>query len=175
MSTTTLDHTTDRPKGDPKRPAFSDAAKAKLEWHKSRYPTKQAALLPALHLAQEEFGWISDEVMLYIADQLGIPPIEVMETATWYTMYHKRPPGKHGVAICVNVSCFLNGADHLLAHVEGKLGVKAGHTTPDGKFTLSAVECLANCDKAPCAQVDDDYHDLLTADAMDKLIDGLAK
>lgn len=162
-------------KGDPRRPKFSPEAMEKLAWHKSRYPTKQAALLPALHLAQDEFGWISDEVMLYIADQLGIPPIEVMETATWYTMYHKTPPGKHCVSICVNVSCFLNGADNLLAHVEEKLGVKAGQKTADGEVSLFAVECLANCDKAPCAQVDDDYHDLLTADALDKVIDGLRK
>ena len=162
-------------KGDAKRPVWSAEAKTKLEWHKSRYPTKQAALLPALHLAQEEFGWISDEVMLLVADSLGIPPSEGMETATWYTMYHKTPPGKHCVSICINVSCFLNGADNLLSHVEGKLGVKAGHTTPDGKFSLFAVECLANCDKAPCAQVNDDYVDVLTRESVDQIIDGLAK
>ena len=160
---------------EPYEPVFVGATRTKLDELVTRYPTKQAALLPALHLAQEEFGWISDEVMLYVADQLGIPPIEVMETATWYTMYHKTPPGKHCVSICVNVSCFLNGADNLLSHVEGKLGVKAGHTTADGKISLFAVECLANCDKAPCAQVNDDYQDLLTREAMDKIIDGLAK
>lgn len=162
-------------KGDAKRPVWSPEAKTKLEWHKSRYPTKQAALLPALHLAQEEFGWISDEVMLLVADSLGIPPIEVMETATWYTMYHKKKPGKNLVAVCINVSCFLNGADNLLAHCEQKLGVKAGQTTPDGKVSLIAVECLANCDKAPCAQVNDDYHDVLTPQSMDAIIDGLQK
>lgn len=163
------------PRGDAKRPAWSPDAKTKLEWHKSRYPTKQAALLPALHLAQEEFGWISDEVMLLVADSLAIPPIEVMETATWYTMYHKKKPGKHCVSICINVSCFLNGADNLLAHVEQKLGVKAGQTTPDGQVSLFAVECLANCDKAPCAQVNDDYHDVLTPDSVSKIIDSLPK
>lgn len=162
-----------KPTGDPKNPKFSAEAVKRLEWLKTRYPTKQAALLPALHLAQEEFGWCSDEVMLYIADQLGIPPIEVLETATWYTMYHKTPPGKHCVYVCTNVSCYLNGADDLLAHVEQKLGVRAGQTTTDGKVSLFAVECLANCDKAPTAQINDDYHDVLTKDSMDKLIDGL--
>lgn len=165
---------TRKAKGDPRAPQFSPEARERLEWYKSRYPTKQAATLPALHLAQEEFGWLTDEVMLYVADQLGIPPIEVYETATFYTLYHKEKPGAHCIWMCTNVSCFLNGADGLLDHVEKKLGIKAGQTTADGKFSLFSVECLANCDQAPTAQVDEDYHDRLTSETMDRLIDGLS-
>jgi len=113
--------------------------------------------------------------MAYVAKCIEVPVIEVLETATFYTLYHKKKPGKHCLWMCTNVSCFLNGADDLLAHVEQKLGVKAGGTTADGKFSLFSVECLANCSQAPCAQIDEDYVDRLSSDSVDQLIDRLSK
>ena len=154
---------------------WSEAGQKKLDWLKTRYPTKQACTLPALHLAQEEFGWVSEPVMEYVARSIEIPVIEVLETATFYTLYHKTKPGKNCLWMCTNVSCFLNGADDLLAHVEKKLGIKPGQVTPDGKFSLFSVECLANCSQAPCAQVNEDYVDRLTPESVDKIIDGLSK
>lgn len=155
--------------------AFSPKAIERLEWLKTRYPTKQALTLPVLHLAQEEFGWVSENVMAYVAKMIDIPAIEVMETATFYSLYHKTKPGKHCIWMCTNVSCFLNEADKLLAHVEGKLGIKPGQVTEDGKFSLFSVECLADCSRAPVAQIDDEYHGQLDAGKMDQLIDKLAK
>lgn len=159
--------------GDAKNPKFSPEASEKIKWHLSRYPSNRAAVLPALHIAQQEFGWLSDEVMLLVAKEVGVAPVDVLETATFYTMYHKKPAGKHCIWFCTNISCYLNGADELLGHIEKKLGIKAGQTTPDGKYSLFEVECLANCDKAPTAQIGDDYHDNLSAASVDKLIDSL--
>jgi NADH-quinone oxidoreductase E subunit len=155
--------------------AFSPKGMERLEFLKSRYPTAQALTLPVLHLAQEEFGWVSEPVMEYVAKMCGIPPIEVMETATFYSLYHKTKPGKHCIWMCTNVSCFLNDADKLLAHVENKLGIKPGQVTEDGKFSLFSVECLADCSRAPVAQINEDYHGQLDATKMDQLIDKLAK
>jgi NADH-quinone oxidoreductase subunit E len=160
---------------DVHNPKFSEDALKQIAWRKTRYPTKQAALMPVLHIAQAEFGWLSPEVMALVAKELDIPAIEVLETATFYTMYHKKPVGKACVYLCTNISCFLNGADELKAYVEGKLGVKCGETTADGRISLFEVECLANCDKAPTAQIDDDYHDNLDPKKMDELIDKLPR
>lgn len=159
--------------GDAENPKFSDKALEQIRWRKTRYPTRQAALLPALHIAQEEFGWLSPAVMELVARELEIPAIEVLETAHFYTLYHKKKPGKNCVWLCTNVSCWLNGADELKAYVENKLGIKCGQTTADGKVSLFEVECLANCDKAPTAQIGDDYHDDLDPKKMDELLDKL--
>jgi NADH-quinone oxidoreductase subunit E len=159
--------------GNPHNPEFSAAAEERLSWLLSRYPTKQAALLPALHLAQEEFGWVSNEVIDYVAKKLELAAIDVQEVATFYTMYHKKPAGKHCVYVCTNIGCFLNGADDLLAYLEKKFGVKAGETTPDGRYSLFSVECLANCGEAPAAQINDDYHDRVTPDSVNKVLESL--
>ncbi|HEY7528797.1 MAG TPA: NADH-quinone oxidoreductase subunit NuoE [Candidatus Deferrimicrobiaceae bacterium] len=153
--------------------AFSDTALRELEAIRSRYPDKEAAILPALHLAQREFGYVSDEAIVVLADLLGFTPARIEGVATFYTMYNRKPVGRYHVQICRNISCSLLGAEHLIEHVSKKLGVKPGETTPDGKFTLTAVECLGSCGTAPVMQVNDDYHESLTEETIDALLDRL--
>lgn len=153
--------------------SFSDAARAEFERLLSRYPDKEAVILPALHLAQREFGYVSDEAIVYIAGLLGVSPARINGVATFYTMYNRKPVGKYHVQICRNIACSLLGAEHLIEHVSRKLGVKPGETTPDGKFTLSLVECLGSCGTAPVMQVNDDYHENLTEASIDAVLDAL--
>lgn len=149
---------------------FSAENMKKVEWLKSRYPTARAALLPALYLAQAQFGHVSDDAMDCVADALGIPPIWVYEAATFYTMYHRTRPGKTCIAVCTSIACFLRGSDDIVNHLAEKLGIEPGETTADGKFTLTSVECLAWCDHAPMAAVNEDYVGLLTKESCDDLI-----
>lgn len=149
---------------------FYDAMK-KLE---PRYPTKVALLLPALHAAQDEYGWLPKEVLAEIGEYIGIHPAQVREVASFYTMYNLNPVGKYHIKVCTNVSCCLRGADELVEHLEKKLGIKCGETTPDRKFTLMEEECLGACGTAPAMMLNDDYHENLTQQGVDQLIDGLA-
>jgi len=136
-----------------------------------RYPTKVALLLPALHLAQEEFGWLPPEVMEEIGASLGIHPAQVREVASFYTMYNLKPVGKFHLKICTNVACALRGADELVQHCEKKLGIKCGETTHDKNFTLVEEECLGACGTAPAMMMNDDYHENLDAAKLDKILD----
>jgi NADH-quinone oxidoreductase E subunit len=129
--------------------AFSPDAKQKIEALRSRYPTAQAACLPVLHLAQDEFGYISDEAVDVVAAALGLPPAHVWGVVTFYTMYHRHPVGRHVLMVCTNVSCMLRGGYDVLRSLEQKLGCKAGGTSADGEFTLIEEECLAACADAP--------------------------
>ncbi len=149
---------------------FYDAMK-KLE---PRYPTKVALLLPALHAAQEEYGWLPKEVLAEIGEYIGIHPAQVREVASFYTMYNLKPVGKYHIKVCTNVACCLRGADELVEHLEKKLGIKCGETTPDRKFTLAEEECLGACGTAPAMMLNDDYHENLTQQGVDQLIDGLS-
>jgi NADH-quinone oxidoreductase subunit E len=153
--------------------AFSDAALRELEAVLSRYPDKEAAILPTLYLAQREFGYLSDEAIVVVADLLGFTPARIEGVATFYTMYNRKPVGKYHVQICRNISCSLLGAEHLIEHVSKKLGIRPGKTTADGKFTLSEVECLGSCGTAPVLQLNDDYHEDLTEEKIDALLDRL--
>jgi NADH-quinone oxidoreductase E subunit len=153
--------------------AFSDTARRELEAILARYPDKEAAILPALHLAQREFGYVSDEAIVYVADLLGFTPARIEGVATFYTMYNRKPVGRYHVQICRNISCSLMGAEHLIDHVSKKLGIRPGETTPDGKFTLSKAECLGSCGTAPVLQLNDDYHEDLTEEKIDALLAGL--
>jgi NADH-quinone oxidoreductase subunit E len=116
-----------------------------------RYPTRLAALLPALHLAQAELGYVSQDAELDIADKLDVPPTRVREVVSFYTMYHAKPVGRHVLKICRNLSCQMRGADKVIAHAEKLLGIKVGETTADGRVTLEHEECLASCGTAPMA------------------------
>jgi NADH-quinone oxidoreductase E subunit len=138
-----------------------------------RYPTKVALLLPALHLAQEETGWLPPEVLEEIGASLDIHPAQVREVASFYTMYNLKPVGKYHLKICTNVACCLRGADELVEHCEKKWDIKCGETTKDKKFTLSEEECLGACGTAPAMMLNDDYHENLTAKGLDQLLDGL--
>jgi NADH-quinone oxidoreductase E subunit len=137
---------------------------------KPRYPTKQAVLLPALHLAQKEHGWVSDEVMDEVAAAIDIPPPVVREVITFYTMYNLKPVGKYHLQFCTNISCALMGAEDLLSHCEKKLGIEPGETTRDNRFTITEVECLGACGTAPCVQINDDYYENLNKDRLDGVL-----
>ncbi|MHB1011900.1 MAG: NADH-quinone oxidoreductase subunit NuoE [Desulfobacteria bacterium] len=153
--------------------AFSETGRAEFERLLTRYPDRKAVILPALHLAQKEFGYVSDEAIVYIAGLVGASPSEIEGVATFYTMYNRKPVGKYHVQICRNISCSLLGAEHLIEHVSKKLGVRPGETTPDGKFTLEKVECLGSCGTAPVMQVNDEYHENLTVESIDRILDNL--
>ncbi len=139
-----------------------------------RYPAgrQKSALLPVLHIAQSEnSGWLSPEMMDYVASLLDIQPIEVYEVASFYSMYNLKPVGNCVIEVCHTGPCWLNGAEKIIAHFEARLGIKPGETTADGKFTLKTVECLAACGNAPVIQVGQEYHENLTAEKVDNLLE----
>ncbi len=140
-----------------------------------RYPLRRAALLPALWLAQREFGWISTDAMVAVSELVGCSPMQVMEVAEFYTMYQKKKPGQYHLQVCQTISCLLNGSEEIKKVIEKKLDLKPGETTPDGKFSYQPVECLASCHTGPCMQVNDDYHENLTPQSTEKLIEELRK
>ena len=143
---------------------------AKLE---PRYPSKVALLLPALHAAQDEMGWLPSEVMSEIGAYIGIHPAQVREVASFYTMYNLKPVGKYHLKFCTNVACCLRGSDEIVEHCEKKLGIKRGETTKDKKFTLMEEECLGACGTAPAMMLNNDYHENLNISKIDQLLDGL--
>jgi NADH-quinone oxidoreductase subunit E len=139
-----------------------------------RFPRPKSALIPLLHLAQEQDGHVTNDAMEHIAELLGVTPAEVYGVATFYEMFKFEPVGKYMVNICTNISCQLLGAWELLEHAEERLGIKAGSTTADGLFTLEDVECIAACTEAPCLQVNYRYRYRVTDADFDGLIDDLA-
>ena len=138
-----------------------------------RYPTKVALLLPALHAAQAETGWLPSEVLAEIGETLGIHPAQVREVASFYTMYNLKPVGKYHLKVCTNVACALRGSEEIVEHCEKKLGIKLGETTRDRKFTLYEEECLGACGTAPAMMLNDDYHENLTPSSVDQILDKL--
>ena len=155
---------------------FTEEVLKKLDVIVQKYPTKKAALLPALWLAQEENdGWIPREAMKEIADVLELAPAEVEGVATFYTMYNKVPIGKHHLEVCHNIVCMAVGADALIDHIGEKLGIDKGATTADRKFTLNGAECLGACANAPCMMVGGTYYEDLDFAKTDKILDELAK
>jgi NADH-quinone oxidoreductase E subunit len=154
---------------------FSPTAKTKFDEYVRRYPIKRAAIMPTLWLAQEEFGWLSHEVLAYVAELLELSPAYVASVASFYTMYYKRPMGRHHVQVCTNLSCSLVGADRIVDCVRERLGIELGQTTTDQKFSLSEVECLGSCGTAPMMQINDDYWENLTPERTLEIIDRLAR
>jgi NADH-quinone oxidoreductase subunit E len=144
---------------------------SKLE---QRYPQRNALILPALHAAQEEFGWLPKEAMAEVAAYIGVHPAQIREVASFYTMYNLQPVGEKHLKICTNVSCMLRGAYDLVDYCEKKLKIKTGETTPDGKFTLSEEECLGACGTAPAMMVNDDYHENLSIEHINSILEGRA-
>ena len=140
----------------------------------ARYPRPKSALIPLLHLAQEQDGHVTEPAMRQIAELVGITPAEVLGTASFYEMFKLHPVGTYLVNICTNISCMLCGGEELLAHAVERLGVPPGGTTPDGTFTLEEVECIAACTDAPCAQVNYRYFSNLSTESFDRLLDDLA-
>jgi NADH-quinone oxidoreductase E subunit len=154
-------------------PEFSAETKKKIEELIARYPKKEAALLPVLHLAQKEFGFISTEEEKLVASLLGIKPIRVREVVTFYTMLNTKPVGKYHIQVCTNLSCTLRGGQKLLDYLREKLRLKPGETSADNKFTLSTVECLGACEQSPCMMVNFDYYGRLDQQKIDTILESL--
>ncbi|OFV88640.1 MAG: hypothetical protein A3J75_02125 [Acidobacteria bacterium RBG_16_68_9] len=154
---------------------FSPDARAKFEVILQRYPVKRAALMPTLWLAQAEFGHLSQEVLVHVAELLDLSPAAVAAVASFYTMYYKQPMGKHHVQVCTNLSCTLLGADHILDCLKRRLGIDVGGTDATGMFSLGEAECLGSCGTAPMMQVNDDFWENLTPERTLEIIDRLER
>ena len=139
----------------------------------TRYPRPQAALMPVLWEIQKHKGWIDGECENWAGERLGVSAAHVHGVVTFYTMYKQRPTGKYHIQLCTTLSCMLRGSDDLLAHLKTKLGIDVGEVTPDGKFSLQRVECLGSCGTAPMFQLNDDFHEDLTIEKVDQLLDSL--
>jgi len=131
---------------------------------------RRSLVIPALRIAQKQAGWISMDVVEYVATRTDTEPIDVWGVATFYTMFNKEPVGKYLLQFCANISCGLLGSEKLVSHVCSRLGIKKGETTPDGLFTVMEVECLGACGNAPVVQVNDRYHENMTTEKLDDLI-----
>jgi NADH-quinone oxidoreductase subunit E len=138
-----------------------------------RYPRPKSALIPLLHLAQEQDGHLTDDAMTHIADLVAVTPAEVLGTASFYEMFKMEPVGRYMVNICTNISCQLMGGEELLEHAESTLGIRPGQTTADGLFTIEDVECIAACTEAPCLQVNYRYFHKITNEEFDELVSEL--
>jgi len=140
----------------------------------SRYPNKMAACIPVLHLCQDaNEGWVSEDVVSFVAERLELSTAHVQGVATFYHLFNREKPGKHQVWVCRTLSCALRGGEGVLKHCEKRLGIHAGETTSDGKITLRTAECLASCGSAPMMQVDKTYHENLTTAEVDGILDKL--
>ena len=157
--------------------ALSDHVREEIDHWTAKFPEdqKRSAVIAALHAVQHENeGYLTAELMNSVADYLDLPTIQVYEVATFYSMFQTKPVGRHNVAICTNVSCMLRGADDIVDHVEKKFGIKVGESTADGRIYLKKEEeCLAACCGAPMMMVDHKYHENLTTEMVDKILDGL--
>lgn len=149
---------------------ISDALKARMAEAVARYPLARSAMLPCLHLAQDEIGYVSDEAILAVAEAIGAKPDEVESVVTFYSMYHQAPQGRQVIKVCTSVSCYLMGCDEVMRRLEQGLGIKRGETTPDGRFTLEGVECLAACGMAPALQVNGEFVEQVTPHTADTLL-----
>lgn len=152
---------------------LSDKFYTNMKKLESRYPTKVALLLPALHEAQGEMGWLSAETLQEVAAYIEIHPAQVREVASFYAMYNLTPVGKFHLKVCTNVACCLRGSEDIIKHCESKHGMKLGTTTVDKKYTLVEEECLGACGTAPAMMLNDDYHENLTAEKIDRILEGL--
>jgi NADH-quinone oxidoreductase subunit E len=152
---------------------LSDDREKKLAELLGRYPTKMAACIPLLHLCQEQNGWISPDVIDFVAARLDLSAAHVQGVVTFYTLFNQHPVGKHQVWVCRTLPCALRGSGAILEHCKKKLGIGEGETTADGAITLRTAECLASCGTAPMMQVDKDYYENLTLERVDEILDAL--
>jgi len=152
---------------------FDEEMDAAIDRILTRYPTRQAALLPLLWMCQERWGWISTGMVRAIGEQLGLSPAYIEGVVTFYTMYQRQPPGRYLLQVCTTLSCQLCGTSGLVDHIKKKLAIDFGGTTTDGRFTLVGVECLGACGEAPVVQINNDYHVNLTVESLDELLDEL--
>jgi NADH-quinone oxidoreductase E subunit len=152
---------------------FSPETYKKFEETVSRYPKKEAAMLPVLYLAQQEFGCLGPEAIEYVARIMGQSPARVQGVVSFYTMFNTKPIGRHHIQVCRTLSCALGGAERITRFIKQTLGIEPGQTTPDGRYTLSEVECLASCGTAPMMQINDDYYENLTEEKVMEILQRL--
>ena len=153
---------------------LSEAARAEIDALRPRYPTAEAVLLPALHIAQREWGgWLPDEAIQAVAQELDLPAARVYGVVTFYDLYHQSPVGRHRVRVCTNLSCQLRGAEEIMEVLHQELGVGEDEVTPDGRCSYVHFECLGSCDTAPMMMVDDEYHENLTPNRVRQILKGL--
>ena len=152
---------------------FGTEFEAKVDRLVARYPEPKAAILPVLWEVQKANGWVDLESERWVAERLGVSEAHVHGAVTFYTMYKTRPMGKYHIQVCTTLSCMLRGSDDLVRHLENKLKIKVGEVTGDGKFSLVRVECLGSCGTAPMFQLNDDYHEDLTLEKVDELLESL--
>ncbi|MCH7851171.1 MAG: NAD(P)H-dependent oxidoreductase subunit E [Candidatus Marinimicrobia bacterium] len=150
--------------------AFTPERQERFQALLARYPDKRSVTLPALHMAQEQEGYLSGETIVVLARLLSIVPADLMDTISFYTMFHTKPKGKYLLQVCQTLSCSLAGADQLVDHLNEKYEIKAGETTTDGRFTLVKVECLGSCGTAPVLQINDDYYERLSLPKVDRIL-----
>jgi NADH-quinone oxidoreductase subunit E len=154
---------------------LSDALLKKFDEVISRYPLKRSAIVPCLLFAQDEMGFVSDEVIEEVARRVDVRPIEVIEDIGYYSMLHRKPMGKYNLQVCTNVSCMVRGGEEILEHCKKRLGIGHKETTPDGLFSLEEVECLGACCGAPAMQVNYDFYEDLTPEKVDTLLEKLRR
>ena len=154
---------------------FSDQFETRFNDMLTHYPTKRSVLVPTLLYAQDEVGFLSDEVVREIAGRLDLTELDVRNVISYYSMLTTRTRGKYNVQVCTNIACMLRGGEELFTHCEKKLGIGHKGTTPDGMFTLEEVECIGACSGAPAIQVNYDYHENLTVEKLDEVLDGYRK
>lgn len=152
---------------------FPEEAKKRFDYILTRYPTREAALLPTLHLVQETWGYISPEAVHYVGELLDLSPATVFGVVSFYDMYDQKPVGKYRLRVCTNLSCMVSNAYDIYEHLCDKLQVNPHETTKDGRFTVLEVECLGSCGTAPVVQVNNDYHENMNVERMDALLETL--
>jgi NADH-quinone oxidoreductase subunit E len=150
---------------------LGEVAQKKIAELRGRFPERRSAILPAMHVVLEEVGFYNQQILKQVAELLGLSEMEVNETVSFYTYFPKEGVGKYHIQICTNLSCMLLGAEELVSYLEEKLKIKVGETTPDGLFTLSAVECLGSCGTAPVMQINETFYENLTKAKVDQIID----
>lgn len=162
----------------PRLPELPEPIRHEIDRWLTKFPAdrKRSAVIAALHAMQHEKGYLTQEQMDQVAEYLELPPVQVYEVATFYSMFETKPVGRHHISVCTNISCMLRGGDEILAHVEKRLGIKEGESTADGRFFLKKEEeCLAACNNAPMMMVDHVYHENLTPEKVDAILDRMAK
>jgi NADH-quinone oxidoreductase subunit E len=154
-----------------KKFAFSDENEAIFQETLAKYPTKMAVLLPALWLCQNQGGYLTDDMLEYVAERLDLSPVHVYSVVEFYTMYHRRPPGKYHLQLCRTLSCVLCGCEEIRDHIRKKLGIQPGEKTKDGLFSIEEVECLGSCGTSPVMRINDVYCENLTLAKVDEILE----
>ena len=152
---------------------FSPEVEAEMDRHIAKYPVKRSSILPLMFIVQRERGYLDVPAVAYLAKRLDLRTTDIWEVATFYSMIYTKPIGKYHIQVCKTLSCKLLGSERITNHCSEKLGIKVGETTPDGKFSLSEVECLGSCGTAPMFQINFDYHENLTPERVDEILESL--